>query len=184
MINLPYFAESIAALYGIPVRIYEDGSELFRSFPVDLPRDPMFVYQKEIFSIEDHVGYYVTPLFHYYGVINADDKKLIIGPTSLFKTNDQALRELAFQCDVPKEDVLAFLTGMNAIVPLSLERLLKMLCTVNHVLNNGEMLKLSDVMIYEAQQETLKSNVEKQRTARVYEEPVRTKRTQNALAIG
>ncbi len=183
MINLPYFVESIAALYGIPVRIYENGSELFHTFPITLPRDPMFVCQNEIFSIEDHVGYYVTPLFHYYGVINADEKKLIFGPAAQFKANDQALRELAFQADVPKEDVPAFLTGMNAIAPLSLERLLKMLCTVNHVLNNGEMLKLSDVMIYEAQQETLKSNVEKQRTARVYEEPVESKRSQNALAI-
>ena len=182
-IDLPYLVRSLGTLAGVPVRQYE-GEELRSSwFPVRLPRDPLEICRKEVFSISGHVGYYVSPLFHYYGVVNAGDTRIVIGPTSQIMANEQALRELAFRLDVPKEEIPAFLAGMHGIVPMPAESLLQMLCTVNHLLNDGEKLELSDIAIYDEEQEALKSSVEKSRTERVYGEGVPPQETHNTLAL-
>jgi AraC-like DNA-binding protein len=181
--NLPYIVRSIGTLSGVPVRLYEGELLCCSWYPAPLPRDPVALYRREIFSIQAHVGYYVSPLFHYYGVINAGEQRLVIGPTSQIMASEQELRSLAFQCDVPKEEVPAFLSGMNAIVRLPPESLLQMLCTVNHMLNDGEMLELSDVAIYDEEQVELKSTVEKRRTERVYEDLAQPRETHNTLAL-
>ena len=97
-----YLGKSMASLSGVPVRVYEGETELLRSFPVRLPKDPMELYKEEILSISEHVGYYATPLFHYYGVLNAGPHRIVIGPTSQIMAEEQKLRELAFRLDVPK----------------------------------------------------------------------------------
>ena len=183
MLDLPYIAKSIGALSGVPVRLFEHGARTYEWFPAKLPKDPLTLYESEIFSIAAHVGYYVTPLFHYYGIIRRGDAAFVIGPTSQIMANEQDLRELAFKLDVPKEDVSAFVSGMNGIMRLPVETLLSMLCTMNHFLTGGEMLALSDVAIYGAEQESIKTSVEKRRTARVYEETPRVQQMHNVLAI-
>lgn len=182
-IDLPYIVRSLGTLSGIPVRLYRGGELLYSYFPVRLPCDPMEACREEVFSIRAHVGYYVSPLFHYYGVINAEDTRIVIGPTSQIMAGDQALRELAFRLDVPKAEIPDFVSGMHAIVPMPAESLLQMLCTVNHLLNEGEKLEFSDIAIYEEEQEALKSSVEKSRTERVYEESEQPQETHNTLAL-
>ncbi len=183
MIDLPYIVRSIGALSGVPVRLYENGERTLDRFPVRLPKDPMELYQKEILSIGAHVGYYVTPLFHYYGIIRAGGAAIVIGPTSQIMANEQDLRELAFKLDVQKADVPAFVAGMQGIMRLPVETLLQLLCTLNHFLNGGETLALSDVAICGDEQASIKSTVEQRRTARVYEEAPRAEETHNALAV-
>ena len=63
---------------------------------------------------------------------------------------EQKLRELAFRLDVPREEVPAFVEGMNAIVRLPVETLLQMLCTLNHLLNSGEMLEGGRTVVVKA----------------------------------
>ncbi len=182
-VDYEYLARSVARLSGVPVRVYRGGTELCRSFPAPLPRDPMETCRQEIFSVTDHVGYYASPLFHYYGVLNAGDVKLVVGPTAQIMADEQKLRELAFRLDVPREEVPAFVEGMNAIMRLPAETLLQMLCALNHFLNGGETLELSDLAIHDAEQTLLKTGVERQRTSRVYEQEVPAKREHNTLAI-
>ena len=182
-VDYSYLAKSVASLSGIPVRVYEGETELFRFFPVNLPKDPMTLYRTEIMDIREHVGYFATPLFHYYGVLNAGQMKLVIGPTSQIMADDQKLRELAFRLDVPREEVPAFLGGMNAIVRMPVETLLEMLCTINHFLNGGEQLKLSDITIHETELQLLKAGAEQQRTKRVYAEETGERQAHNTLAI-
>ena len=182
-INYAYLAKSIARLSGIPVRIYRNEKEVCCSFPVSLPRDPMELYQKEIFDISAHVGYFCTPYFHYYGALNAGKIKIVVGPTAQIMANEQNLKELAFKMDLPQEEIPAFVTGMNSIIRLPVETVLQMLCTVNHFLNSGEVLELSDLAILEAQQEELKSGVEKRRTSKVYEEDPPANPKHNTLEL-
>ncbi len=182
-IDCEYLTKSMARLSGIPVRTYRDEEEVSRCFPVTLPRDPMEICRREIFSIGEHVGYYVSPLFHYYGVLNAEDVKIVVGPTAQIMADEQSLRELAFRLDVPQEEVPVFVEGMNAIVRLPAETLLQMLCTLNHFLNGGERLELSDLAIHEAEQTLIKTGIEKRRTSRVYEQDARARQGHNTLAI-
>ena len=165
-----FISRLIAGLSGVPVRVYKDGKEICRSFPVELPRDPAERYKNILSEIKNHVGYYCTPYFHYYGVLNAGEIKIVAGPTSQVMGNDQKMKELAFECDVPPEDVGAFVEGLNAIRRLPVEKLLQILCAVNYFLNNGEKLELSDLAIKESVQEELKSKTEQKRTSKIYEE--------------
>ena len=182
MFDLSYIVRSMGALSGVPVRLYEHGERTSEWFPTKLPKDPMTLYQTEIFSIQAHVGYFVTPLFHYYGMVRTRDAAIVIGPTSQIMANEQDLRELAFKLDIPKEDVSAFVAGMNGILRLPVETLLQILCTMNHFLNGGKTLAISDVAIYGDEQTSIKTSVEQRRTARVYGE-LPQRETHNALAI-
>ena len=182
-IDLDYLINSFGMLCGIPLRCYEKDELKCSYFPAPLPKDPAEVCMKEIVSIKSHVGYYVSELFHYYGVVNSEELRIVVGPTSQVMAGDQELRELAFKAGVQKEDVQTFLSGMQSIARMPVESLLQLLCTINHILNGGEILSLSDIAIYEEEQESIKSNVEKRRTERVYEEPATQEKTHNTLAL-
>ena len=99
-----YLVRSMGRLSGIPVRVYEAEALLCSFFPAPLPKDPMELCKTDVFSIQGHVGYYTSPLFHCYGVLNTSGVRIVLGPTSQIIANDQQLRELAFRLDVPKEE--------------------------------------------------------------------------------
>ena len=149
-LDLQYLCTTIGNLSGIPIRIFEDGEQLFFYSLTALPRDPMSVYREQIFNVQEHVGYLMTPHFHYYGIVNSGKTKIILGPTRQIPETDQELRELAFRADVPEAETDAFLTAMKSIVRMPFESILQMLCTLNHVLN-GEKLTLADIVLYDSE---------------------------------
>ena len=153
-IDLPYLCTTIGNLSGVPVRIFEGERMTFYYSQTYLPRDPMCVYQEQIFAVTAHVGYIITPHFHCYGIVNSGAVKIVIGPTRQVEERDQELRELAFRADVPADEMEDFIAGMKSIVRMPVESILQMLCTMNHVLN-GETLSLKDITIYDAEQEKL-----------------------------
>lgn len=153
-INLPYLCTTIGNLSGVPVRVFEGENLTFYYSQAYLPRDPMTIYRDQIFAVKSHVGYITTPHFHFYGIVNSGQTKIVIGPTRQITENDQELRELAFRADVAQDDIEDFIAGMKSIVRMPFESILQILCTMNHVLN-GEMLSLKDIAIYDAAQEKL-----------------------------
>lgn len=157
-----YLCTVIGNLAGIPIRLYKDDQQVFYHSIVNLPKDPLTAFLQNILSIKTHVGYFITPYFHYYGIVSDGEYKIIIGPSIQTKNNEQSLKELAFKCDVPPDDTEDFIVGMKSIVPMPLNSILQILCTMNYVMN-GEKLNLSDIIIYDAEQEDLKIKIEKER---------------------
>lgn len=153
-LDIRYLCTTIGSLSGVPIRIFEKDKLVFYHAQSDLPRDPMTVYREEIFAVHAHVGYITTRHFHYYGIVNSGEIKIVIGPTSQIAESDQELRELAFQADVDAEDVDAFIAGMKSIIRMPFESILQTLCSINHILN-GEKLSLKDIAIYDTEQEKL-----------------------------
>ncbi|MDE7354856.1 MAG: AraC family transcriptional regulator [Acetatifactor sp.] len=162
-LDICYLCTTIGNLSGVPVRIFESEKLIFFYSLSKLPRDPMVIYRDEIFAVHAHVGYVATRHFHYYGIVNAGQTKIVIGPTGQIGESEQELRELAFQADVAGEDVQAFMAGMKSIVRMPFESILQMLCTINHVLN-GETLSLEDIAIYPAHQEKLAADQNRRQT--------------------
>lgn len=181
-VNYEFISKSMSDLSGIPVRVYRDKEEICRHFPVKLPKDPMEIYQKDIFAISEHIGFYVTPLFHYYGVLNSGNIKIIIGPTSQIMANDQKLRELGFLAGIPQDEMQIFVSEMNHIGRISVDTLLVILSTMNHFLNDGEIIELKDLAIHETMQKEIKNNIEKKRTSESYEEDDSTHQPHNTLS--
>lgn len=166
-LDLRYICTVIGSLSGVPIRIYQGEELFFYHSLVYLPKDPMEIYREDIWRVETHVGYYVTTHFHYYGIVNSGDIKIIIGPTRQISDKDQDLRELAFLADVPAEDVEDFMAGMKSIIAMPLVSILQILCTINYILN-GDKLELKDIAIYEAEQNDLKELLERQRSANAF----------------
>ena len=137
-IDLPYLCTTIGNLSGIPVRIFEGENLTFYYSQVYLPRDPMAIYRDQIFAVSSHVGYITTPHFHYYGIVNSGQIKIVIGPTRQITENDQELRELAFRADVTADDIEDFISPEYVLMFIPVESCYAMLFA-----DNGELWELA-----------------------------------------
>lgn len=91
-VDLQYLCTTIGNLAGIPIRAFEGGVQTFYYSVVYLPKDPMALCRNEVFAITSHVGYCVTPQFHYYGVVNSGRTRIVVGPTRQVMETEQELR--------------------------------------------------------------------------------------------
>lgn len=169
-LDLNYICTVIGNLAGIPIRLYRGDELSFYHALIRLPRDPMEIYRDELWQVQGNVGYFVTPQFHYYGIVNSGEIKIVIGPTSQIVSSDQELRELAFRADVVPEETDDFVSGIKSIVRMPLESIMQILCTINYILN-GEKLGLEDIAIYDSRQSALNELMQRQLTEQVYSHP-------------
>ena len=123
-INYVYICTLIGNLSGVPIRLYDNGKLTYYHSMAQLPKDPLSAYESEVLKINAHIGYFITPTFHYYGIVSDERRKIVIGPTIQTESNDWNLRELALRCNVPHEDTEAFVSGMRSIVHMPLESIL------------------------------------------------------------
>lgn len=166
-IDLKYICTVIGNLSGIPIRLFQNRELIFYHSLVNLPKDPMCLYEKDIFAVKDNLGYYITPFFNYYGIIKYADYQIVIGPTRQVPALDKDLRELAFQLDLIQENADTFVSGMKSIISMPLESIMQILCVMNYILN-GEKLRLEDIAIYETEQNDLMKNIEREQTEKKF----------------
>ena len=180
-IDIKYLATVTGNLAGIPIRVYENGiATLFHSLQ-DFPVDPMKPYEETVLKIREHIGYFVTPYFNYYGIVNSGDHTLVIGPSRLTDMRDSDIRELAFACDAEGDAVERFITAMKSLVQMPLESIVQILCTINHALT-GEKLSLQDLTIYDLEQSALTKEMESERIEHA-PTPVGAEAVHNTLAL-
>ncbi len=143
--DLIYLCSMFANLSGIPVRLYDGEKPVHEISMVPLPRDPFLLVTPGITAIDRHVSFYVSKRFYAYGVVTDGRHRIVIGPTRQAPPQDQELREIAFELDVPPDDVPDFISGMKQITRLPLESLIQMLCVINFIVNR-EKLRLNDLI--------------------------------------
>lgn len=161
--DLIYLCNTIGNLSGIPTRLFFCDEQVYYHSLVDLPKDPMTLYREQLWNIHEHIGYFITPYFNYYGVINTGFYRIVIGPTRQVDGIEQAYKAIAFQLDMNKEETEKFVAAMRNIVQMPLESILQMLCTVNFALNH-EKIKLEDITIVDTEQERLRRQITEQTT--------------------
>ncbi|MBO4327480.1 MAG: helix-turn-helix domain-containing protein [Clostridia bacterium] len=154
--DLKYLCTLIGNLSGVPIRIYENGGQSFYYSLVNLPVDPICAYSERISTVTDRIGYCATDHYHYYGIVNAGEHRIVIGPSGQTRASDKELHELAFRADVAPDDIPEFIAGMKAIACMPLESILQILCTLNYILN-GEKKSLGEIAIYDEEQEALRA---------------------------
>ena len=182
-IDLEYLCQVIGNLAGIPVRIYRGQKQIYFYSVVDFPADPILPYLNNVFSIKDHIGYFTTPCFNYYGIVRSNDHSIVIGPSRQTPMNDRDMRELAFACTVSSTHTEDFISAMKSLVQMPLGSIIQILCTLNYVLND-EKRSLEDVTIYDFEQTNLEKTIENERFNKSYETYEYTSReTHNTLAL-
>ncbi|MBR4422395.1 MAG: hypothetical protein IKS69_07670, partial [Erysipelotrichaceae bacterium] len=149
-IDIEYLCQKMSDMSGLPIRIFEN-SELKKIYcVVPLIVDPLILFQDELMGRTQHVSYYISSDSDYYGIICSDPLKIIIGPSRQNQRDRQELKDLAFHLNVPARNYESFALSMKAIVPMPLDSVIQMMCTLNHVLN-GEKLNVSDFQIKETE---------------------------------
>ena len=180
-VDIKYLATVTGNLAGIPTRVYENGEcTLFHSLQ-DFPVDPIKPYVERVLTVKERIGYFVTPYFNYYSIVNYENTALVIGPSRLTDMSAADIRELAFACDAVGEDTERFTTAMKSLVHMPLESIVQILCTINHALT-GEKLTLEDVTIYDLAQTALSVEMESERLDELTA-PVENKAVHNTLAL-
>lgn len=164
-VDIPYLCTVIGNLTGVPIRVYRAGEQIFYHSVVELPRDPICLYLDKILEIRERVGYFITPIFNYYGIVRSGEFTVVLGPARQIPAETQVLRELAFRADVPAVDTDDFILAMQNITRMPLDRVLQILLMVDHVLT-GERLPLLDLKIYDAEQAERKTLLDSQTVSR------------------
>ena len=167
--NVQYLCTTIGNLAGIPIRIYKNDKQIFYYSVVNLSKDPIAPYEGKILKIPEHIGYFITPRFHYYGIVNSGTYKIVLGPSRQWSANKTDLTELAFECDVPKDDTENFIAAMESLVARPLNSILQTMCSMNFVLN-GERLSLADITIYDEEQLRLSEKIAAKQAETHYDE--------------
>lgn len=170
-IDLEYLCRVIGNLAGIPVRIYRDKEQTFFYSVVDFPADPIAPYLDNVFTITEHIGYFTTPFFNYYGIVRTGRHTIVIGPSRRTPMTDHDLRKLAFTCNLDFAQMEAFSAAMRSLVQMPLGSLVQILCTMNYVLN-GEKRSLEDVTIYDFEQVELETLIQNERFDKHYEKQI------------
>ena len=138
---------------------------------VDFPADPIAPYLDNVFTITEHIGYFTTPFFNYYGIVRTDRHTIVIGPSRRTPMTNHDLRKLAFTCNLDFAQVEAFSAAMRSLVQMPLGSLVQILCTMNYVLN-GEKRSLEDVTIYDFEQVELETLIQNERFDKHYEKQI------------
>lgn len=168
-IDYPYLCAAISRLSSVPVRIYERGQKTSFHSVMPLLVDPILPHERHVLSAKEHVGYFITGDFDFYGVIHVRDLAIVMGPCRQIPRTPAELRRLAFDLDVPKGEVEQFVASLSAIIPLPLDFLLEILCIVNHMIC-GERLGHSDLRVTDLEQAELSRQAAEERTRQIYDE--------------
>lgn len=159
--DLVWLCRTIGDLTGVPVRLFKEQEKIYFHSLVPLCRDPFSLYEEKILAIREHISYFITPDFSYYGIVNSLKYRLVIGPSRQVSMDSHELRELAFRLDVPTEEESGFISSMQGIVSFPLDSLMQTLCSVNFALNH-EKRELSDLVLVDGEQEELHRQFVKQ----------------------
>lgn len=180
--DLKYLATIIGNLSGIPIRLFTNNKLYFFYSIINLKYDPFILYKEEILKLSDHIGYYVTSKYHYYGILNYKNNKLIIGPTSETPFQNNDLKDMALNLNIPFDEINVFINTMNEIITMPLDSITLMLCSINYMLN-GEKKTIEDVNIKNIKQANYKKHFELERIEKDFESANNTTTIHNTIDL-
>lgn len=166
--DLKYICTNLGNLSGIPVRLYQNEEQIFYYSVVKLQKDPFDIAKPAAFKLKDDVCYYQSPYYYYFGIINFDDLKVVVGPTRQFSISDQELKSIAFSLGVPMVTTDEFVVQMKSLVNMPLMSLLQIMCMI-YFSFTGKKKSLESVAIHESEQTLIKDEMEKEAAKRTVE---------------
>lgn len=158
--DLEYICANLGNLSGIPVRLYKDNEQVFYYSVVKLLKDPFEVAKEAAFKLKDDVCYYQSPYYYYFGIINFDNLKIVVGPTRQLPITKQELKSIAFSLGVPISSSDVFVSQMESLVSLPLMSLLQIMCMIYFSIT-GKKRSLENVTIHEEKQNLIKDEMSK-----------------------
>ena len=157
--DLKYICSNLGNLSGIPVRLYKNKEQIFYYSVVKLLKDPFLLSMEAAFKLKDDISYYQSPYCYYYGILNVDDYKIVVGPTRQLPISKQELKSIAFSSGVPISSTDEFVGQMQSLVSFPLMSLLQIMCMIYFSIT-GKKKSLESVTIHESEQQSIKEEME------------------------
>lgn len=148
-----YLAQSLAALSGIPVRIYVDGRFAGLHHHAKFKPDLAITEEANIFHNPGNVSYYMDENFLYYGLFRSirDQVSLVMGPVSQVPVDRSLAVKILRAMGESVSRAGEIMDYFSAIPAYPLRNFLQILCTVNFFLND-EKLDVSQLLLTEGPQ--------------------------------
>ena len=143
-----YLAQSLAALSGVPVRIYIDGKFAGLHHHTKFKPDFAITEEANIFRNPGNVSYYMDENFLYYGLFRSvkDSVALVMGPVAQMTVDRAAAVKLLRTMGESVNRAGELMDYFSAIPAYPLRNFLQILCTVNFFLND-EKLDVSQLLL-------------------------------------
>ena len=136
-----YLAQSLAALAGVPVRLYTDGKFERLYHHTRFKPDLAIMEESNIFQNPGNVSYYMDENFLYYGLFRSakDNAALVMGPVAQAPV-DRTLAVKILRAMGESVGRAGELADYFAAIPsYPMRNFLQILCTVNYFLNGEQM---------------------------------------------
>ena len=166
--DLEYLCTNLGNLSGIPVRLFLNDEQIFYYSMINFIKDPFELDKAQAFKSKDNVTYYQSNYYYYYGIINFDNHKIVVGPTRQMPISKQEIRSIAFSLGVAPSETDEFISQMELLVQFPLMSLLQVLSMVNYSLT-GEKTTLENLSIHESTQALLREEMEKDQASKTVE---------------
>lgn len=142
-----YLAQSLAALAGLPVRVYVEGKFQKLYHHIKFKPDLAILEEPNIFRSSANVSYYMDEQFLYYGLFRAksDDVALIIGPVAQITLDNNTARDILRHIGEPLSRTQELLNYFASMPAYPLRNFLQILCTINYFIN-GDKLDLNQLL--------------------------------------
>ena len=157
--DLVYIITNLGSLSGIPVRIFKDNKKVFFYSVIDFIKDPLDLDLKNVLEIKDDISYYQNFYNFNYAIINFNNYKIVIGPTSEINISKKDIISFAIDLNIPYLLIDEFVSKINSIVKFPLMSLLQTMCMIFFVLSNKK-LTLEDITIHLNNQNDIKNEIE------------------------
>lgn len=145
-----YLAQSLAALSGVPVRIYQDGKFAGLYHHTKFKPDFAITEEANIFRDPGNVSYYMDENFLYYGLFRSvkDSVALVMGPVAQVTVDRTMAVKILRTMGESVGRAGEIMDYFSAIPAYPLRNFLQILCTVNFFLND-EKLDVSQLLLEE-----------------------------------
>lgn len=144
--ELFYFSRQFANMFGMPVRIYSGSNKIYYHSTVNLAADPADLCIEDLMKVDSEVSYYIFENCFYYGIINHECYKTVIGPVGELKFSENEVNRIGFMMDISKDEVPHFTSEMKALSGIHLDSLIQALILYNFTVNHT-MYDISDIRI-------------------------------------
>lgn len=151
-----YFSRQFANMFGIPVRICCNDEIIYFYSPVNLNTDPVVLCYDEIIKKKEEISYFIYDELFYYGIVNHQNYKFVIGPASELPISDNEMKKYAFLLNISESEVFMFISNMRLLSGFHLDTLIQAIIIYNFTINKT-MYDISDVRIKNSEQNNISS---------------------------
>ena len=147
--DLIYIVSSTSNIAGIPVRIYENGGQIFSNVSLFLQGDPFPLENTQIPSNE--IGLIEGRFKCNYGYINQDVFTIVFGPTREVPFTKKEIDEITVALNIALQEYSRFIDGLRTLGSIAPYELMQVLTLVLFS-TTGKKLSATDVFVKQSTQ--------------------------------